>query len=722
MSARRRVEGLLDRIARVDRCGMIAPEPTHHVRQDRAAHFLAVAIHSPCVVHVITFLRQGLHQPDVLEEPVTLLVVVPVGIQGSIVVTAVLQENADGLLFGGTHQLGIYVAAPQIYETADDAQHFLKLGRAFPGDSECGDGSGTGSADAVTGRVLRDVVVLVEHGQQFIHDDSGVTVVERVVLLRPIGVAIAPILRSGLGLIGTAAGVDEDADHDWQFATPYQIVHDVLRSQVARGVHEGLAVLEDHEAGHGARIVLRRDVDPVGVLGPWVCRAGERKWPAYLPFGNALLFQRVGSQFIEGIGIWRGRSLGPQCRDGNKSNDVPHLRAKITHMRMLGAFGVFALGLSAQPAFDPDKALATFLTRMQDTLERQPDYTCLETIERTRRSRGGATQVQDILRLEVALVGSKEMFAWPGSKEFEDTELTDLVTSGMFGNGNFALYPRMLFGGGGPPFVYAGDAEISGRQMAQYNFRVVQAMSGYQLSVNRQRVTVGFHGSFYIDKETSNLRRIILVPDNIPPEFQMTATEDRVDYDRVLIGDERFLMPVESDLMMAFPDVVSRNHVRFTGCRKFTGESTLLFLEKDPEESEGPVVPAIREVTLPLDAEMKLTLTSDLVLESGAGGDIVEAKLGSDIKVGKEIVAPKGAIARGRVMKLERQTDFYVVALRFTDLEWKGGHATLNLRFDGLGGRTERGSYSGVAPDQFLIARGGAKRLKDLQTYWHVAR
>jgi len=387
-----------------------------------------------------------------------------------------------------------------------------------------------------------------------------------------------------------------------------------------------------------------------------------------------------------------------------------------------------AAGLLAQhEEIDSQRILIEFLERMRVTLERQPNYTCLETVERTRRSPGGNTQVEDTLRLEVALVDSKEMFAWPGSKEFEDKELTDLISTGMFGNGNFALYPRMLFGGGGPPFVSAGIVEVSGRRAAQYNFRVVRAMSGYQLSVDRRKATVGFHGSFYIDLETLDLRRIELIPDNIPPEFQISAVEDRVDYDRVKIGDERFLLPVESSLMMALPDVVNRNHVVFAGCRKFTGESTLVFVDDNLIGDERQETTPIKEVVLPDQAEVRLLLTSEIVLADGVVGDTIEAKLNSSIKAGKETLVPKGAIAHGRIVKLERQPQEYVLALRFTDMEWKGGHARLNLQFENLSGilplprGNPRQAFFRGEGDEIVIQRAGPARLKDLLMYWRAA-
>src|SRR5438445_498169 len=95
-------------------------------------------------------------------------------------------------------------------------------------------------------------------------------------------------------------------------------------------------------------------------------------------------------------------------------------------MRTLAALCAAALGLGAQtlvhigptsadtaangdPSRDPLPPdvllLARIKVHMLDTLARQPDYTCLETVERSRRD--GYTRkyrLEDTLRLEVALV------------------------------------------------------------------------------------------------------------------------------------------------------------------------------------------------------------------------------------------------------------------------------------------------------------------------------
>ena len=103
-----------------------------------------------------------------------------------------------------------------------------------------------------------------------------------------------------------------------------------------------------------------------------------------------------------------------------------------------------AFSLRAQSSLSPDLELLTKVRlRMQFHLRHQPNYTCVETIERSSRAKSThKLRVLDTLRLEVALVDGREMFGWPGSKKFEDTDVTKLVTSGAIGfNGNFR-FPR----------------------------------------------------------------------------------------------------------------------------------------------------------------------------------------------------------------------------------------------------------------------------------------
>src|SRR5689334_1179660 len=100
--------------------------------------------------------------------------------------------------------------------------------------------------------------------------------------------------------------------------------------------------------------------------------------------------------------------------------------------------------------------------QMIDNLMHLPNYTCLQTIERTRR-RAPARRFElvDMIRLEVALVNGHELFSWPGAGKFDDKEIADLVPGGAIGNGNFALHAKSVFQGN-PRYRYAGEEAAGG--------------------------------------------------------------------------------------------------------------------------------------------------------------------------------------------------------------------------------------------------------------------
>jgi hypothetical protein len=356
-------------------------------------------------------------------------------------------------------------------------------------------------------------------------------------------------------------------------------------------------------------------------------------------------------------------------------------------MRRIGSWPllIFASALAlAQTAAPKQDLLPRFRAQMLENMSHQPNYTCLETVERSRQTPGSAVQMRDTLRLEVALVDGKEMFAWPGSKQFEDKDLREIVSTGMFGNGNYGLYSRILFGGNGPAFKYEGEVPLSGRSVAHFSYRVPVSLGGHELRVDEHTAVTGFHGSIYLDPATADLRRLEVFADDIPPQLGLTAAEDRVDYDRVAIGDEKFLLPVESALLMASKNSIDRNRVRFSGCHKFAGDSSVIFDESELPTEGDAVATAPKEVALPPDTSLVIEIRSDTVLELAATGDSVTGSVRSDVKIGKQVVIPKGAMATGRILALQRFSTYLVLAVALQEIEWPGGHASFTARPDSL--------------------------------------
>jgi hypothetical protein len=360
-------------------------------------------------------------------------------------------------------------------------------------------------------------------------------------------------------------------------------------------------------------------------------------------------------------------------------------------MRTLAAFCAGSLWLAAQPqeppgALPPELDLLTRIRlHMLEQLQRQPNYTCVETVERSRRA--GATrkfQLQDTLRLEVALVDGKEMFAWPGSRNFEDTDLRNMVTTGAIGNGNFALHARSIFEGRTATFEYRGKWPLEDRPSVRFDFRVPLMLSGYHIRVSEKEAVVGYHGSFYAEPESLDIQRIELLADDIPLELGLSEAGDRIDYARTHIGESEFLLPASSELVMVdLNGQESRNHVRFTGCRQFTGESVLSF--GDPPAEDAPAATPLQDIELPVRLGLTLSLLDEIDTSAAAVGDPVRARLENDLKQKGHVLMSKGAVAVGRITRLERWADYTVLGLEFFMLESAGVRARIQASLESIG-------------------------------------
>jgi hypothetical protein len=332
------------------------------------------------------------------------------------------------------------------------------------------------------------------------------------------------------------------------------------------------------------------------------------------------------------------------------------------------------LCLRAQNPLSPDlAALSKIRTRMVFNLEHQPNYTCVETIERSSRPKSTARfRIVDTLRLEVALVDGEELFAWPGSKKFEDSDVTKMVTSGAIGNGNFATHARALFETRAATFHYQGVVDFAGKKAIRFDYKVPQMLSGYRVRMETASAIVGYHGSFYANPETFDMEHMEVLADEIPPDLMLLSTADKIDYAIARIGEGDFLLPAESDLTMVnWNGGENHNHVKFTSCRQFSGESVITFGDAPESKPDAPPLPT-REFDLPEGLELQLALMQKIDLRKAAIGDPVAARVEHDVKGRGAVIVPKGATSAGRITRLEKYERYMIVGVEFHEIEAPG--------------------------------------------------
>jgi hypothetical protein len=219
-----------------------------------------------------------------------------------------------------------------------------------------------------------------------------------------------------------------------------------------------------------------------------------------------------------------------------------------------------------------------------------------------------------------------------------------------------------------------------GRKTLRWDFEVARIRSGYLIRVGPREAIVGYHGSFWVDAETLDLIRLEVVPDNIPPELQLAAASDSMNYMSAKIGDSTFLLPQSSELRMTDSNNSdSVNRTSFSKCRQYTGESVLSF--GDPADLDKPTQ-TIRQVDIPSGLLLETATETPIDSTNTAVGDPVTAIVTRTMKKDGVELAPKGAVLHGRVTLLRRQNldrTAFVIGIRFRDMEAPGIHASLNL-------------------------------------------
>ncbi|GAB4360646.1 MAG: hypothetical protein OHK0021_04710 [Bryobacter sp.] len=345
----------------------------------------------------------------------------------------------------------------------------------------------------------------------------------------------------------------------------------------------------------------------------------------------------------------------------------------------------FAALLSGQTKVDEGILLVAEVKRvMAAHLAGAPNYTCLQTVERYQQAPGSPTpNLVDVLRLEVAYIAGKELFAWPGSSTFEDEEFREIVSSGAFGTGDFVLHARSVFLADGTRFEYRGREEFAGRPAHRFWFHKPLFSSGYQITNFERslRMEVAYHGEFWVDAASKDLLRLWIEAEDIPVVLRVSSATDRLDYGLVELGGRTALLPKESELRLTDAEgTVNINRTRLTRCKLFQGESNILF--EDPAQAENASTAAPERLWLPAGLEVELALEADLVHGQQAVGDEITARLRSDLRNGKEVLYPKGSVAKGRIVHLMRHENptCLTVALRFTELSSGNRFSSLNLR------------------------------------------
>jgi hypothetical protein len=359
------------------------------------------------------------------------------------------------------------------------------------------------------------------------------------------------------------------------------------------------------------------------------------------------------------------------------------MRFRITAVVFLGV----AACCAQAPADVPPEILVLARTRQKvnERLAKLSDYTCLQTTERwTRQPKAKEFRRSDTLVLEVAQIGKKELYSWPGGRSFDSSAPEDFVSSGTVSSGAFALFLRAAFSGGAT-IAFAGEGQWNGRRAFKYDYAVPIYLSRIMIGIQGAEGEAASKGSFWTDPETHDVLRLEVHAVDIPPNVPASALVTAIDYARMRIGSDFVWLPQSVDQLLTFVSGrQDRNLTEFSHCRAYSSQATLRFGEEDAGPAAAAPAP-VKEIRLPEGVALALELETEVDSESAAIGDPLRAAVREDVKVGGEILIPKGAMASGRLRLLIRDsspTPHFIVGLEFTELEFPGHRAMLYARLD----------------------------------------
>jgi hypothetical protein len=327
----------------------------------------------------------------------------------------------------------------------------------------------------------------------------------------------------------------------------------------------------------------------------------------------------------------------------------------------------------------PDESqLARFKEKVRQDMTSIPNYTCLESIERAHREpHASSFKPVDRVHLEVSSVAGKELFAWPGSRQFEDRGVASLVTSGMIGAGMFATFAQDLFVSGKGTLQYRGAEKLDGRAAVRYDFHLTQQESRGEIRVNGAAELVAANGSFWFDPLSLDLIRLDTYGDALPSNLRLAEAVFRTFYARTHIGDSDALLPKRSELTMAyFSGEADRAVIEFSQCREY-GSTSIIRFDTPPTLPEAPK-PQVRQVDLPAGLLVPVELDAAIDSKTASVGDTLHARVVERIGYKGDLLVPRGAAITGHIRRLDRRTSYgaFAVGIEFSEVEWEGARAS----------------------------------------------
>jgi VWFA-related protein len=208
-----------------------------------------------------------------------------------------------------------------------------------------------------------------------------------------------------------------------------------------------------------------------------------------------------------------------------------------------------------------------------------PNFLCLETIERSKKSKGDGDWEHVDTITERLLYRQKSEERSVVMLNGEKTHMSADSIEGAHSNGEFGGILQAIF----DPAVHAQfqwqkSAQDDGETVQVFRFKVALKDSNYFVnSPGDSQIRTAFNGYIYIDNDTHAVRRLLASTEELPAGFPIKATWIALRYDYVAINNHEYLMPASGEVGLVHGrHGMDLNELRFSNYRRFGSRVRML--------------------------------------------------------------------------------------------------------------------------------------------------
>ncbi len=208
-----------------------------------------------------------------------------------------------------------------------------------------------------------------------------------------------------------------------------------------------------------------------------------------------------------------------------------------------------------------------------------PNYmTTQHTTRYVSEGHGNSWHAMDVVSVDVVFEGGKEKYgnlAINGKPSKQSPEESGAWSTGEFGTILLDLFSPAT----AADFRYRRSDTVNGFSASVYDFTVERSNSHWKVDYRSQYIFPAYRGTIWIDKNSARAVRIEMQAKDLPKEFPADAVENAVDYQMVSLGTEKYLLPVQAEILSCErgASTCSKNIIEFRNYHKFTGESVIKY-------------------------------------------------------------------------------------------------------------------------------------------------